>query len=140
MAKKKHCELKFKGSKEIIYKFQELGEDLEKALTTALSDSAKYVAESATSAMEKHNRTHKTVDSIDRTYKVEKRGNVLKVPVGFHISKGGLASIFLMYGTPRMAKDTNLYNSIRGTKTRKKIAEIQKKAFTEAIDDAGGGS
>ena len=42
------------------------------------------------------------------------------IKVGFNISKGGLASIFLMYGTPRMQPDKKLYNSIYGSSTKKK--------------------
>ena len=30
-----------------------------------------------------------------------------------------------MYGTPRMAKDTKVYNAIKGAKTKNDIAKIQ---------------
>lgn len=51
---------------------------------------------------------------------------VAEVSVGFNLSaKGGFHSIFVMYGTPRMAKDQKLYNSIKGTKIRKEVAKIQ---------------
>lgn len=38
-----------------------------------------------------------------------------------------------MYGTPRMKKDTKLYNAIYGTKTQKEIKQIQKEIFEEEI-------
>lgn len=131
--------LNFKGANELAYLLQNLNGNLEKTIKKSLSESAKYVAGNAEAAMSRHNKTHKTVNSIDHTYYVEKKGSLLRVPVGFHVSQGGLASIFLMYGTPRVAKDTNLYNAIRGTKTRKHIAEIQEKAFTDAVNEAKGG-
>lgn len=51
---------------------------------------------------------------------------IAEVSVGFNLhAKGGFHSIFVMYGTPRMAKDPKLYNSIKGTKTKKEVAKIQ---------------
>lgn len=52
---------------------------------------------------------------------------IAEVSVGFNLNeKGGFHSIFVMYGTPRMAKDQKLYNSIKGIRTKKEVENIQK--------------
>lgn len=61
-------------------------------------------------------------------------GDVASVGVGFIISQpggGGMHSIWRMYGTPRAAKDTKLYNAIRGARTQKQVTEIMQKTFLE---------
>lgn len=51
---------------------------------------------------------------------------VAEVSVGFNLNEeGGFHSIFVMYGTPRIAKDQKLYNSIKGTRTQQSIAMLQ---------------
>lgn len=59
---------------------------------------------------------------------------VAEVSVGFNLyEKGGFHSIFVMYGTPRIAKDQKLYNAIKGTRTQHAIAKIQNDILTEAL-------
>lgn len=60
---------------------------------------------------------------------------IAEVSVGFNLSeKGGFHSIFVMYGTPRMAKDQKLYNAIKGTKTQKDVAKIQEQTMWKHLD------
>ena len=42
----------------------------------------------------------------------------------------------LMYGTPRMKKDTNLYNAFYGAQTQKKIEQIERDALNAAVEKA----
>ena len=54
------------------------------------------------------------------------------------IKNGGMASIFLMYGTkvfgtPRVKKDTKLYSAIYGKKTKEKIKEIMSEEFRKVL-------
>ena len=83
------------------------------------------------------------------TENVSWEGTKAIIPVGFKISQGGLASVFLMYGTPRhapanqygsangthpgMPADKKLYNAIYGNAVHRKIAEKQKEIFEKEI-------
>lgn len=79
-------------------------------------------------------RTGKTKGTIDREQKVEWSGTVASAKAGFTISKGGLPSIFLMYGTPNIKPDTNLKNAAKGQGIhRDKINKIQQEEFNKAI-------
>lgn len=82
-------------------------------------------------------RTGNTKKSIDREKTVDWKGTEASVEAGFRISKGGLPSIFLMYGTPKVKPDTNLYNAVKGAgKHAKKIREIQQEEFNKVISEA----
>ena len=61
------------------------------------------------------------------------------VDYGFDIQNGGLASIFLMYGTPKMAKDSNLFNAILGTRAKNTIKQAEEKALKEVLSKYLGG-
>lgn len=79
-------------------------------------------------------RTGTTKKSIDREQKVEWSGTVASAKAGFTISKGGLPSIFLMYGTPTIRPDTNLKNAAKGEGIhRQKIHQIQQEEFSKVI-------
>ena len=85
-------------------------------------------------------RSGTTKQSIDRDKTVKWSGTEASVDVGFRISKGGLPSIFLMYGTPKsehpIKPDTNLYNAVKGKgQHAKKIREIQQEEFNKVISE-----
>lgn len=120
--------------------FADLAEQLDKitnnikpAVDEALQKTHSYITPNLDEAMNKHNRTYKTVKSLIKDNGVTWEGFVATVDVGFRIREGGLPSIFLMYGTPRMKKDTKLYNAIKGTATKKYIYELQTKIMNEHI-------
>lgn len=80
-------------------------------------------------------RTGTTKSSIDRENKVEWNGTVASAKAGFTISKGGLPSIFLMYGTPTIKPDSNLKNAAKGTGIHKdKINKLQQEVFNKVIN------
>lgn len=84
-------------------------------------------------------RTGTTKSSIDREKKVEWNGTLASAKAGFSISKGGLPSIFLMYGTPRskhpIKPDTNLKNAAKGQGIhRDKINKLQQEVFNKVIN------
>lgn len=79
-------------------------------------------------------RTGTTKSSIDRDTKIEWNGLTATAKAGFSISNGGLPSIFLMYGTPKIRPDSNLKNAAKGGGLHKdKINRIQQEEFNKVI-------
>lgn len=142
MAKNK-IGLQFSGFEETIAQFIKLEGDVKKVTEDALIESQAIVAENARNAMSKHHRTGRTEESIVTDKKVEWSGLTASIGVGFDISNGGLASIFLMYGTkvygtPRTPKDMAVYNAVYGKNTQKQVGEAQANIFYAAIAERMG--
>lgn len=131
--------LQFKGFDELIENLDKAGGDLKRATEAALKSSKQAVTPGIQQAIAKHRRTGKTEASLDKNMQVTWEGMVASVDIGFHVRNGGLASIFLMYGTPRMQPDKNLYNSIYGRKVKKEIAKIQEEAVGKVMARSMGG-
>lgn len=98
---------------------------LDEAVKAALLESKRLITEQLQAEMERHNRTGITVGSLDTTNTVYVMGYEYSVSVGFHISQGGLASIFLMHGTPKQSPDIRLYDAVFGKGTQRKVRNIQ---------------
>ena len=144
MAKNK-IGLHFSGFEETIATLKKLEGDVKSATEKALVESQAIVAEKARQAMNKHHRTGDTEESIIADKKVEWEGFTASIGVGFDISNGGLASVFLMYGTPKHApnhpgteEDKELYDSVYGKKTQKQVGEAQANIFYAAIAERMG--
>lgn len=123
----------FKGFEEYAERLDKLGGDLKSATDEALQKSKEFVDNGLREQMQKHHRTGDTEKSLMLDAKVEWSGSTASVDVGFDIAHGGLASIFLMYGTPKMQPDKKLYNAIYGSATKRKVREIQEEIFAKAI-------
>lgn len=130
----------FDGFDEMIAQLDDLGGNLKEVTEAALIATHEYVTPQIKAAFAKHNikYSHETAKSIIDSPNIEWQGMLASVDVGFKISNGGLASIFVMYGTPKMAPDRKLYNAIYGSKTKKEVAEIQRNIIAEAIEKAMG--
>lgn len=137
MAKKNKLTLEFDGLSEYAEFLEKVGGNLKKTTEKALKESAEHVNSNLHKDMGKHHLTGDTEKSIKDGVKVKWTGNIASVDVGFKIREGGLPSIFLMYGTPRMEPDLKLYNSIYGPKARKEIKEIQKQVFQDFLNNVG---
>lgn len=98
---------------------------LDEAVKAALLESKRLITEQLQARMDFHNRTGVTIGSLDTEQKVYVQGFEYSVAVGFHISQGGLASIFLMHGTPKQAPDMHLYDAVFGKGTQRKVRSIQ---------------
>lgn len=131
MAKK--ASIEFDGFNEVVARLHELEGNVKEVTEDALRKTKRYVHNNLEAAMQKHNRTFETVHSLDDQTKVEWVGSAAAIDVGFHVREGGLASIFLMYGTPRMKKDPKLYNALYGKKTRDEIKKMQEGIFYKEI-------
>lgn len=138
--------IQFDGYKDLAEMLDKLNGDLIKTAEEALDKSHEYVTPKLQKAMIKHRvnkntrrkNTGETERSLITKSNAHHEGMIVSVDVGFKIRKGGLPSIFLMYGTPKMKPDKELYNALYGTKTKKDLKEIQKKVFEKALRKAGG--
>lgn len=131
--------MSFKGFEEMAAKFDSMGGDLRSVVTECLEKTNAHITPKLHADMQKHNRSGKTESSISDSSHVEWEGANAYIKVGFNIKEGGLPSIFLMYGTPRMKKDTRLYNDIYGKKTRDEVRVIQEQIFRRKFDEIMGG-
>ena len=129
-------EMEFDGMDAIIRQLEQLEVDVRETVTDALHEAGQLVTEQARAAIQPHKSTGKTEASLRENPTVEWTGTQAAVNVGFDINSGGLPSIFLMYGTPRMKKDTNLYNAFYGSETQKKIEQIERDALNAAVEKA----
>lgn len=130
--------LEFFGFEEVISRLSKLDGDIKGTTEKALKQSQKHITENLHKEMKKHKQTGYTEKSLVENPSVEWTGTVAKIDVGFDISNGGLPSIFLMYGTPRMEKDQNLFRALYGSRTMKEIRKIQEDTFYDEIRRLNG--
>lgn len=137
--------LEFVGFEKVLQRLKSLEADTKKIAEDALTKTHSIVTSKAEQGMAAGNlpaggkySKGQTLASLQRTPSVEWQGDVGVVPVGFNIQKGGLASIFLMYGTPRMKKDQALYNAFYSNSTKTEIVEAQEEIFYAALRELEG--
>ena len=132
--------VKFDGLESLARRIDEIEGTVQDAADEALTKVQRYVQENTRHAAAKYSKggtkysTGKMKAAVKPDSGPEWAGTVASVHVGFEIyaaGGGGMHSIWRMYGTPRAAKDVNLYNAIRGARTRKQVREIMEKVFTE---------
>lgn len=154
MAKKKGWGIDFKGFSNLSERYQKLGGDLKEITDDCLKFIPKKVNPQLKKAMRKHERTGRTEKTLVEGQRPTWAGNIATIQVGFDISNGGLASVFLMYGTarhtpvnkygtpkragakdnPGMEADKKLFNAIYGTAIRRQISEEQEQIYIKAIE------
>ena len=139
MARRNRIGIQFRGFEELATRIDELEGDLKATTEKALKASFNHVTSKLETDIRRHVVTGQTKASLVKQPNVKWEGHTATIKVGFDISGGGLPSIFLLHGTPRVKKDTKLYNDVYGTKTKKEIAEIQKQIFDEEIIRKLGG-
>lgn len=142
MASKNKISLAFSGFAEMAEKLDELQGDLKKTTEDALIKSKAVIATNLLKATQKSNypahgdySIGTTRRSISTSKTVNWEGTVGEIDVGFDLKKSGLTSIFLMYGTPRMAKVQSIYDAVYGRKTKTEINKLQKEIFAKAIKE-----
>lgn len=135
----------FDGFADLAEAIDRAGGDVKAAANEALTETQKLIQNNVTSAASpyahkglKGYATGAMYESIIKNAQVEWTGSVAEVGAGFKISaKGGFHSIFVMYGTPRMAKDPKVYNAIKGTSTKKDIAKLQQEVMQNHLKLGG---
>lgn len=128
-----------KGLEELIERVDKAGGDIKLAVEQALTKGKEAIQPEIEQAIERHRRTGRTEASLDDSMQVAWDGTVGSIEIGFHIRKGGLPSIFLMYGTPRIQPDKQLYNAIYGPAVRRKAQEAEEEALSDFIKKLAGG-
>lgn len=145
---RKRFGLQFEGWEELMANLDEVGgtSAMKSGVENALVKSKEYVDEKIEDKMRNSNlprkgeySTGKTKASIDKSKNVEWDGMKASIKIGFDMKENGLTSIFLIYGTPKMAPVKGLKSAIYGSKTRKEIASIQEEEITKEIQRIMGG-
>lgn len=120
--------VEFEGFDAFLSLLSEVEGELERALEDALLETHGIITPLAEAAIAPHKRTGRTSDALYRDARVQWVSNTkAQIDVGFAIHLGGLASIFLTWGTPRMAADKAFYQAFFGQDMA--IYNAQKKAF-----------
>ena len=134
----------FDGFEDLAAAIDRSGGDLEQAVDEALTKTSEVIQNNLIPAASIYARkgikgyaTGKMYGSLITNDSVQWEGTVASINVGFNLNNGGWHSLFVMYGTPRMAKDTRIYNAIKGTKTKKEIADAQEEVMKKFLDLAG---
>ena len=120
-------------------KWEDAGGQLKDLAEDCLKEVHKAVTPAIQEDIKKHRRTGQTEGSIVKKSETEWQGTRASMDIGFKIREGGLPSIFLIYGTPRMKKDTKLYSDVIGTRAEKKIQQAQQETFQKGIKKLLGG-
>lgn len=134
----------FNGFEELAERIDKIGNGLKLAVTEALEASEKLIDDNLRSAAasyahkgggRKGYATGAMYNSIRENGRVIWNGNIAEVGVGFSSEnmQGFMHSIFVMYGTPKMQKDTKVYNALRGSKIKKQVAEKQEEIMRKHL-------
>lgn len=138
--------LEFDGFDEEVARLTKLGADVKSVSEKTLKKTHSIVTSQSEAGITPHKQTGATEKSLYREGKVEWAGTVASVDVGFSISKGGLASIFLIYGTPRhsvsnqygktsgVTKGVSADKTLSTTLNQKKNASLRKKVLQAQED------
>ena len=134
--------VEFAGFDAVLKKLIKLEADTKKITEEALQKSFDIVTQKAEDAIARPNlpaggkySTGRTAESLVRTLEVTWTGTEASAPVGFNIKKGGLPSIFMMYGTPRYMKVQAVYDAFYGSATEGEVLNAQKEVFYKALEE-----
>ena len=119
--------ISFDGFEEIMEKLDRATADTKKITERALQKSYDAVTPAIKSAIEPHHLTGQTEQSLAENERVEWEGTKAYIKVGFNISTGGLASIFLMYGTPKSSQIRSYITQFMVLQQRRKLKKYRKK-------------
>lgn len=124
---------------DLLVRISAVERELKPAVDEALTEVQSYVQGQTRQAAAKYTKggtkysTGKMLAAIKPDDGPKWVGDVASVGVGFEIHKaggGGMHSIWMMYGTPRIKPDKKLYDAIRGARTKKQIQEIMQNALS----------
>lgn len=125
------AKIDFYGSSELLKRLEAAGANVEKCIVDALQKSVEKPKEEMLQYIRRHKLTGQTEDSF--TTEIKHEENKVYLKVGFDIKKGGIAAIFLNYGTPKIAPSFFIDNAIDHNIDEIKRAQLEalNKAFEE---------
>lgn len=133
--------IEFDGFEKMIKQLEEMEVAVEPAIEKALKESFRVITPGIEQAIRPHKESGLTESSLEKNPVVLWNGNEASIDVGFRIHKGGIASQFLLYGakasatgTPYRPPDMQLWDSIFGSETTKKVHEVQEDVFLKEIE------
>lgn len=140
MAKKSKLAFNFDEMYDLAEKLENAGGNLQAAADRALKATHDHITPNLATGIKRHVLSGDTQESLD------KRGGVVwesplkaHVNIGFNIKEGGLPSVFLMWGTPKMKKDAKLKSAAFGAKVKREVAAIQQQEMEKALKEITGG-
>lgn len=126
--------LLFSGFEEMIKKIEKAGGTAEKAVKVAVEKDAEWTRQQLLDFIKKHKETGATEASLIPVEVESYRGKI-SCKVGFSITNGGLAAIFLNYGTPKIAPTLFIDKAFNN---KKKHQTIQEEAMHKILSEIGG--
>ena len=135
----------FDGFEKLAEDIDAIGGDLKPAVDEALEETQFIIQSNLVSAASVYSgkgvkgyATGEMYSSIIQDLRINWKGLIAEVNTGFTGEGGKLSgflhSIFVMYGTPKMAKNVKVYNAIKGTATRKEIAKKQEEIMLKHLE------
>lgn len=132
--------MQFDGFQTLIKELEQLNADTKAITDKALEKTFEIVTEKAEAAAQPANYPQKgkysqgdALKSLKTTCKIYWHGTEAEVETGYSISKGGLQSIFMIYGTPKHMKVQAMYDAFFSEKTLKEVRNAQREILTDAI-------
>jgi hypothetical protein len=127
-----HFSIGIEGLDEMLDDLLRIENGVPRAVENALVRTHEIVTPLAEAAIAPHRRTGRTAKSIYESPYIEWESPLVAfIHVGFAIRGWGLASIFLMHGTPRMAPDPAFRAAFYGHD--EEIAAAQQEEFEKVI-------
>lgn len=110
--------------------------NLERAVERSMEAAADFLNPDFKAGIAKHRRTGRTERALIERPNVEWNGNKATLKTGFSVREGGLAAIFINFGTKRgAAKDPFIDRAI--SRNRKKITEAQQTILMDELKELG---
>lgn len=81
--------------------------------------------------------TGETLEHLNKDMSVDWEGNMARMKLGFNLDADGLVSIFLMYGTPKMAPAAGLREALKENPLKISRKEMQA-ACKKILERVGG--
>lgn len=129
MAKKSKFAFRFDEALDLAARIEAAGGNIQEAADKALRDTHDFITPQLSTGIARHVDTGATSGSLVRSPKVEWISPFkAQVNIGFDLSEGW-PSIFLMWGTPKMAPDVKLRKAAFGPAVKRGVAEIQREAL-----------